>query len=60
MKGTEGSRQLDAMGEKSMRMELEQASNHLEWLQALAVSMVADQQTAEDLVQHALQEARIP
>ena len=40
-----------------LTVELEDLSGHLEWLQALAVSMVADRQTAEDLVQHALGEA---
>lgn len=37
--------------------ELESASEHMEWLQALAVAIVADRHTAEDLVQRALQAA---
>ncbi|MFK5955746.1 MAG: sigma-70 family RNA polymerase sigma factor [Planctomycetota bacterium] len=40
-----------------MSIELEEVSGQLDWLQALAVSIVADQQAAEDLVQHALQAA---
>ncbi|MGB0951945.1 MAG: sigma-70 family RNA polymerase sigma factor [Planctomycetota bacterium] len=45
------------MNPESLAAELESASEHMEWLQALAVSMVADRHTAEDLVQRALQEA---
>lgn len=40
-----------------MAAELASASEHLEWLQALAVAMVSDRHTAEDLVQRAMQEA---
>ena len=45
------------MEPQSLAAELESASEHMEWLQALAVAMVADRHTAEDLVQRALLEA---
>ena len=45
------------MERNPLDLELEELAGQLDWLQALAVGMVADYQAAEDLVQRALQEA---
>lgn len=57
MKGAGSLWQHGGMNPESLAAELESASENMEWLQALAVSIVADRHTAEDLVQRALQEA---